>query len=64
MEWPNGDLYEGTWKKGEQNGFGIYVSNGATKYGEWAGGVNIKWMDEEEYQEELANADWSRQMLR
>jgi hypothetical protein len=42
--WPNGKVYNGSWKDGAQNGNGIYTnSKGDSRKGEWNDGKRIKY---------------------
>jgi hypothetical protein len=52
--WKDGKKYEGFWKEGKQHGTGkIVFSNGKVKFGIWDGGKKLKWVTEEEHNENL-----------
>jgi hypothetical protein len=44
--WPDGNKYDGEWKRGKQHGKGIYITaDGTERSGEWADGKRTKWDD-------------------
>ena len=47
FSWPDGRIYEGTWKHGKQNGVGKYINAaGLVRFGEWKDGKRLRWMDQ------------------
>ena len=51
--WPNNRFFIGFWKNGKQNGFGKYIKDDECKYGIWKEGKREKWLDEEDFINEL-----------
>ena len=50
FNWPDGRMYDGAWVNGKQEGVGIYYNaRGEIKYGRWANGKRMAWIQEEEY---------------
>ena len=47
--YPDGKSYKGQWAFGKQHGEGIFITpQGAQRKGIWHEGKRIKWVDEEE----------------
>lgn len=50
----DGKIYKGYWKDGVQHGNGFFIDDdGATNEGIWEYGKNVKWIKEDEGQEEI-----------
>ena len=54
--WADGRKYEGEWSHGKQHGKGKYILlDGSVKLGLWQNGKRIRWLDEENEEENSNN---------
>ena len=54
-EWPDGRKYKGLWKNGKQHGEGSFylTQKKIWKKGIWNNGKRVKWIDEEDSENEI-----------
>lgn len=51
--WEDGNSFEGYWKSGKQNGYGIIKSGGDSKFCLWSNGKLIKIIEDEVMKEDI-----------
>ena len=66
FKWPDGRIYKGMWENGKQHGEGMLFNSGMKtwKKGIWNYGKRIKWIDDEnkennEYENKESNNDFN-----